>query len=244
MMARPQEAMRILRGMRMRNDYVEQTYGGDESMYGFDVVGQPVNLYGPTAASWLVNALADVYYANDDAWKGLGQSALSNLDPLKQVGKFAGGVSTWIEGEPTQLTRDDEMMQVMMMASIADRYFTDPLGLTPFQPWDVLVDRYGLEATNIDPKTGGRTRIPIGKPARKGVGPRGGGEAWFTYKMSPDGRKQFKEDMARIRTFGGDALLEAFKMYGVQGVGVAEPEAELEAAQRRMGEEVRAATGR
>ena len=37
MLSRPQETMRILRGMRAKQDYVQRTYGTDEELAGFEL---------------------------------------------------------------------------------------------------------------------------------------------------------------------------------------------------------------
>ncbi len=249
MMTRPQETMRILRGMRAKQDYVQRTYGTDEELTGFELplgMGR-LNMYGPSAAAYTAGLAADIYYkgADPDTVADAAKAVIGGSGPTRALGMVSGGISTWIEGEPTELTKDDEVLQVMLMASLAERGYTDPTGLSPMQPWDVLVERYGLEATNVDPKTGGITPIKIGRPARFGEGPREI-EASYTYKMTPEGRKQFKKDMEWARTLGADPLLEAYKMYGVQPeLGVATGGmTELEVAERRMGEEVRKATGR
>ena len=244
---RPQEAMRIMRTMRAKQDYVEREYGGDEGLVGVKVpsIG-PINMYGPVAAAYAADLLASAYYSNDKlgAAGGLLTGLVGGLGPVAALRSVSGGVQTWIEGEPTELTKDDEMLQVMLAASIADRYGLDS-SYTPFAPWDVLVERYGLTATNID--KGGRTSVKIGRPARKGRGPGGEDiEAFYTYKMSNEGRKQFKTDMARANRFAGSQVLEAYKAYGVipqVGLGTS-GFTEQEIAERRMGEEVRAATGR
>jgi len=249
MLSRPQETMRILRGMRAKQDYVQRTYGTDEELAGFELplgMGR-LNMYGPSAAAYTAGLAADIYYkgADPDTVVDAAKAVVGGSGPTRALGMVSGGISTWIEGEPTELTKDDEVLQVMLMASLAERGYTDPTGLSPMQPWDVLVERYGLEATNVDPKTGGITPIKIGRPARFGEGPREI-EASYTYKMTPEGRKQFKKDMEWARTLGADPLLEAYKMYGVQPeLGVATGGmTELEVAERRMGEEVRKATGR
>ena len=244
---RPQEAMRIMRTMRAKQDYVEREYGGDEGLVGVKVpsIG-PINMYGPVAAAYAADLLASAYYSNDKwgAAEGLFKGLVGGLGPVAALRSVSGGVQTWIEGEPTELTKDDEMLQVMLAASIADRYGLDS-SYTPFAPWDVLVERYGLTATNID--KGGRTSVKIGRPARKGRGPGGEDiEAFYTYKMSNEGRKQFKADMARANQLAGSQVLEAYKAYGVipqVGLGTS-GFTEQEIAERRMGEEVRAATGR
>ena len=249
MLTRPQETMRILRGMRAKQDYVQRTYGTDEELTGFEVplgMGR-LNMYGPSAAAYTAGLAADVYYkgADMEMIEDAGKAIVGGSGPARALGMLSGGIQTWIEGEPTELTNDDEVLQVMLMASLAERGYTDPTGLSPLQPWDVLVERYGLEATNVDPKEGGIIPIKIGRPARFGKGPREI-EASYTYKMTPEGRKQFKKDMEWARTLGADPLLEAYKMYGVQPeLGVATGGmTELEVAERRMGEEVRKATGR
>jgi len=244
---RPQEAMRIMRTMRAKQDYVEREYGGDEGLVGVKVpsIG-PINMYGPVAAAYVADLLASAYYSNDKwgAAEGLFKGLVGGFGPVAALRSVSGGVQTWIEGEPTELTKDDEMLQVMLAASIADRYGLDS-SYTPFAPWDVLVKRYGLTATNID--NGGRTSVKIGRPARKGRGPGGEDiEAFYTYKMSNEGRKQFKTDMAMANRFAGSQVLEAYKAYGVipqVGLGTS-GFTEQEIAERRMGEEVRAATGR
>jgi hypothetical protein len=244
---RPQEAMRIMRIMRAKQDYVEREYGGDEGLVGVKVpsIG-PINMYGPVAAAYVADLLASAYYSNDKlgAAEGLLTGLVGGLGPVAALRSVSGGVQTWIEGEPTELTKDDEMLQVMLAASIADRYGLD-VPWTPFKPWDVLVERYGLTATNID--KGGRTSVKIGRPARKGRGPGGEDiEAFYTYKMSNEGRKQFKADMAKANLFAGSQVLEAYKAYGVipqVGLGTS-GFTEQEVAERRMGEAVRAATGR
>ena len=245
---RPQEAMRIMRTMRAKQNYVEREYGGDEGLVGVKVpsIG-PINMYGPVAAAYAADLLASAYYANDKlgAAEDLLTGLVGGLGPVAALRSLSGGVQTWIEGEPTELTKDDEMLQVMLAASIADRYGLD-LPWTPFKPWDVLVERYGLTATNINEK-GKRVDIKIGRPARKGRGPGGEDiEAFYTYKMSNEGRKQFKADMARANQFAGSQVLEAYKAYGVipqVGLGTS-GFTELEVAERSMGEEVRKATGR
>jgi hypothetical protein len=239
---RPQEAMRIMRTMRAKQNYVEREYGGDEGLVGVKVpsIG-PINMYGPVAAAYAADLLASAYYSNDKlgaAWD-LAKGLVGGLGPVAALRSLSGGVQTWIEGEPTELTKDDEMLQVMLAASIADRYGLD-LPWTPFKPWDVLVERYGLTATNIN-EEGERV------DARKGRGPGGEDiEAFYTYKMSNEGRKQFKADMARANQFAGSQVLEAYKAYGVipqVGLGTS-GFTEQEIAERRMGEEVRKATGR
>jgi hypothetical protein len=249
MLTRPQETMRILRAMRSQQDYIQRTYGTDEELTGFELpIGMGrVNLYGPAAAAYAAGLAADVYYKGIDpeTLTEAGRAIAGGSGPARALGMVSGGIQTWIEGEPTELTKDDEVLQVMLMASLAERYGTDPTGLTPMQPWDVLVERYGLEATNVDPKTGGITPIKIGRPARFGKGPREI-EAFHTYRMTPKGRAQFKQDMEWARTLGADPILEAYKMYGMHPeIGIATaglPEREV--AERRMGEEVRRQTGR
>jgi hypothetical protein len=256
---RPQEAMRIMRTMRAKQDYVEREYGGDEGLVGgdplkaaFGLVGVkvpsigPINMYGPAASAYVADMLASAYYSTDKlgAAKNLLTGFVGGLGPVAALRSVSGGIQTWIEGEPTELTKDDEMLQVMLAASIADRYGLD-LPFTPFKPWDVLVERYGLEAVNIN-EAGGWVPVKIGRPARRGKGPRGKVEAYYSYKMSPEGRKQFKADMARANLFAGSQVLEAYKMYGViPQVGLATSGlTEQQIAERRMGEEVRKATGR
>jgi len=252
MLARPQETVRILRGMRAKQDYVQRTYGTDEELTGFELpLGSGrMNMYGPSAAGYMAGLAADTYYKGA-SMETAGDAALSLADGsglASAAGLVSGGLSTWIEGEPADLTRDDEIMQVMLMASLADRSLTDSPLLGPTSPWDLMVDRYGLEAVNIN-EAGGYEPIKIGSPGRFGTGPQEI-DAYYTYKMSSEGRNQFKKDMSRARLGHErgviDPLLEAYKMYAQQPeLGMATTGlTELEVAERRMGEGVRKATGR
>ena len=255
MLARPQETARILRGMRAKQDYVQRTYGTDEELTGFELplgAGR-INMYGPSAAGYMAGLAADTYYKGISA-ETAGDAALSLADGsglASAAGVVSGGISTWIEGEPTDLTRDDEIMQVMLMASLADRSLTNSPLLGPTSPWDLMVDRYGLTATNFD-KEGATKPIKIGSPARKGAAPQRDREidAYYTYKMSKEGRDQFKKDMAWARLMQErgaiDLTLEAYKMYAQQPeLGMATTGlTELETAESQMDAEVRKATGR
>jgi hypothetical protein len=185
---RPQEAVRIMRAARARQDYNERTYGGDEPIL------EPVpglRPLGPAAAAWLTGVMADAYYGKEEL--GLG-SAAAALNPVKAAELALGDLQTYLEGDAGETP--DEMLNVMLLASMADRAGGKAGSIAG---WDALTERYGLTPTNVT-KDGvlPEVLIPSVAPTRTGAPPRGGEPVPLAFKMSPEGRKQFKSDWARL----------------------------------------------
>ena len=181
---RPQEAVRIMRIARARQDYNERTYGGDQPLLEPVPGARPL---GGAALAWLSGVLASAYYGQTD----LNLSQAKN--PVKALADLVGGVSTYTEGEDVP---PDEMLRIMLLASMADHaggYAGAAAG------WEALVDRYGLTPINVT-KEGvlPEYQVPAGVPTRMGTPPKGGDAVPMAYKMSPEGRKQFQTDWERL----------------------------------------------
>ena len=184
---RPQEAVRIMRASRARQDYNERTYGGDQPLLepipGFKPMG-------PAAMAWLVGTLADAYYGKSEVLK----KAAGSLNPVKAAEALIGDLSSFLGGDEGETP--DEMLSVMLFASMADR-MGGKAGAAA--GWDALVERYGLVPTNVT-KDGVLPEAMVQgiSPTRMGAPPRGGEPVPLAYKMSAEGRKQFKDDWKRI----------------------------------------------
>ena len=234
---RPEEAVRIMRGLRAKQDYVERTYGGDEPIV------EPVagaRLLGPLAASWLAQTLEDVV-AQDQSFLEFAASSAGDAvqDFPRFLGSASGDLQTFIEGEPSLGTREDEVRQAMVLAALAEKRGFPSWG------WEALVERYGMEPVNLTSE-GEPLDVPIGASARYGKGPKGGPlKAWYVYKMSSKGRSQFKQDMSRAQalTLGlSNTYLEEYS--NQEGITTASRGGTpREVAERRLGADVRKARG-
>ena len=184
---RPEEVVRILRISRAKHDYNERTYAGDEPL--LEVV-PGVRPLGGAALAWLTGVMADAYYGKANF---LEASKLAN--PVKSLGDLIGGLSTFTEGGDA--APPDEVLNVMLLASMADRAGGKAGAAAG---WDAMVERYGLTPTNVT-KEGvlPEYRVPAGVPTRMGIPPKGGTLVPMAYKMSPEGRKQFRADWERLR---------------------------------------------
>ena len=228
----PQEAVRIMRLARARQDYNERTYAGDEPLLE-PVPG--VRPLGGAALAWLSGVMADAYYGKTNF---LEVSKLAS--PVKSLGDLIGGLSTFTEGGED--TPPDEVLNVMLLASMADRAGGKAGAVAG---WDALVERYGLIPTNVT-KDGvlPEYRVPAGVPTRMGAPPKGGEPVPMAYKMSPEGRKQFRADWERLRALSLGVAPVAIQAW--QDTGLA-PEVRVDQpmtpAATLFGE-VRQATGR
>ena len=183
----PQGAVRAMRVVQARQDYNARTYAGDEPLLE-PVPG--VRPLGGAALAWLSGVMADAYYGKANF---LEASKLAS--PVKSLGDLIGGLSTFTEGGGD--TPPDEVLDVMLLASMADRAGGKAGAAAG---WDALVERYGLTPTNVT-QDGvlPEYRVPAGVPTRMGAPPKGGEPVPMAYKMSPEGRKQFRADWERLR---------------------------------------------
>lgn len=189
---RPQEAVRVLRAARARQDYNDRTYGGDDPLLQIVPGAKPM---GPATLAWVTGVLASAYYGKLSLEGIVGRGA-AGMSPVRAAEALMGDLSTFLGQDDGETP--DEVLNAMLLASMADRA-GGKIGAAA--GWDALVERYKLEPTNIS-KDGilPEELIPAALPTRMGTPPRGGDPVPMAYRMSTEGRKQFRDDWARLNT--------------------------------------------